>query len=683
MTFQINTPSSAIKAWRVKIEDDLSNPRKGYLQNLESEAQKQYIHEQEWLSDSKLFHTFTMPSHTETSIPSHVSETIHFYSSSVLPAAFSSSLSPSAKKAIPTQSEIVLATLLSSSTFQLSNSLPFSTFVKMTEMLNEVRAASIKYSDINKKVASGQFRKLSTSLPNISIKFPVGTNSASLQDLLHEGFINIFGTNSLRHQIPNFPLVYGVGMILADPLTSSPGKKTKVFEESSPRRGRGTDSFSVSHTAEIPYLITESFQDSSTLADHLRSNSLEATDFLSVIIQLSLALNEAHQLFDFTHYDLSADRIRLVPLPETAYIPYRAGTLFIASKFVAVITDFGFSHITAVNANSRKIHFGFSMPGKAKLVQLGIFRDRSNPMTDIYRLLLTCAAVIDVDHPLMPILTRLIQYFNQTETLATILTEQASNYFCLPPAESSRGYDFNSFLNFIAREVKSQKWVKNWGTLYHSSKTLRKPPATAQLFPAGSSYFSGLSDFKNLETVIAPSTSLLDFVEMYSKWFENDLEEYDDFDIIFKKRFIKNFTQKTSDFHAALAETDRVINKMIILLDEIQESFCEEYESYSTAPGRLAASLGTEIKAEIYLSEVWCLAQHLRAFAYVKKMYWEDVDLPGDVVSVLDRGMAKLAETVQWRKVLVVLINRDLERIRNSAMSHHDIIYQRGLGFVV
>jgi hypothetical protein len=324
-------------------------------------------------------------------------------------------------------------------------------------------------------------------LNNFALRVPFGTNDAAFADLVHEGFISIFSTNSFRTHIPNFPFVYGIGysnseIIAADDVAECAISPRRQRCSSSSRVHEGAD-LPTSSPSQVPFLLIErttSSDDAETKSFLLSEKLAELSpeDFLMILNQVVHALKFAYETHSFTHYDLQPKNVQLFACSNTNkvgeedvfYIPYvykssntssfrRDGlttqqtTSFVAARFIVRFTGLGFSHASIKNSEGRCVPFGFAAKGRAELVKFGIFRDRSNPMTDVYRLLLSCAAMIQQQtvgtSPLFECISQIVTYFNQTESLSHILAQQFKNFFYLPMTCKSRAYTFDKFIHFV------------------------------------------------------------------------------------------------------------------------------------------------------------------------------------------------------------------------------------------
>jgi hypothetical protein len=104
-------------------------------------------------------------------------------------------------------------------------------------------------------------------------------------DIIHEAFISLYGTNRLRRTIPNFVYCYGT-FSCASPIISSDNHVA---------------SWCIGNS-QVTYMITENIHPSISFREYVTTASRD--EFLCAYLQILYALNEACRMLDFTHYDL-------------------------------------------------------------------------------------------------------------------------------------------------------------------------------------------------------------------------------------------------------------------------------------------------------------------------------------------------------------------------------------------
>jgi len=68
-------------------------------------------------------------------------------------------------------------------------------------------------------------------------------------------------------------------------------------------------------------------------------------EFKAIILQILLALYDAYQAFQFTHYDLHLDNIIINRTEFNHPVIFRNQLLLLYSNLLPVIIDYGSSHI--------------------------------------------------------------------------------------------------------------------------------------------------------------------------------------------------------------------------------------------------------------------------------------------------------------------------------------------------
>ena len=186
-------------------------------------------------------------------------------------------------------------------------------------------------------------------------------NTEDIASLRHEYLTSLLCLNNLRNFIPNFNYSYGYfecSQVLTNnkqlgDWCSSDGNVVYTMNELIINR---------SHVNGMTF-----FQKAQTLSE---------IDNLKVYFQVIFALEIAHQMYDFTHYDLHGSNVLVDELDHEIVIEYpRRGK--IRTKYVAVIIDFGFAHF-------RYNEINFYSRGHE---HIGVI-NRSYPAYDIWKL--TC-----------------------------------------------------------------------------------------------------------------------------------------------------------------------------------------------------------------------------------------------------------------------------------------------------
>lgn len=198
---------------------------------------------------------------------------------------------------------------------------------------------------------------------------------------IHEYFVGAFGTNFLRSRIPNFSYVLGLFQCSPPYIDSQDYLSSQPPSIKSLRDRRALTHCQNDVTAnQVNYILYENVTGGVTFREFIiKGCSFE--EYMNVLTQVVLAINEAYLEVGFTHYDLHDENVLVRTLPEEINIPYRvdsAGAVrYLRTRYVATIIDLGRSHIRYEGED-----FGYSF------IEAGLYPDRPYPMYDIYKILL-------------------------------------------------------------------------------------------------------------------------------------------------------------------------------------------------------------------------------------------------------------------------------------------------------
>ena len=184
------------------------------------------------------------------------------------------------------------------------------------------------------------------------------------EDLIHEFFVGSH-LNNLRGQVLNFSYVYG------------------AFDCNFPELiEKNIYNICSSKVNMVNYLIQENIKNNISFKDFSATSSFK--NFILVYIQVLLALAYANDIYQYTHYDLHYENVLVVESEYEVVIPYpyKGNTIYIKTKYIPFIIDYGFSHI---NING----IDYSYNGKAKLGKINLYI--SNPLNDYFKLLAALA----------------------------------------------------------------------------------------------------------------------------------------------------------------------------------------------------------------------------------------------------------------------------------------------------
>lgn len=167
---------------------------------------------------------------------------------------------------------------------------------------------------------------------------------------IHELFVSAIALNPLKKLIPNFQYCFGA-----------------LF---------------VKETESINILYEDVGSD--TMSDKLSSCSYD--DFMSWIIQISLALEFAATYARFTHYNLHTDNIIIQKLSKEVKIPYLYNDIpiFVKAKTFAVI----------VNPDMAHVKHGHEHYGSFGYEDSGVMSNKCRPFYDLYKLIMSSLYIL-------------------------------------------------------------------------------------------------------------------------------------------------------------------------------------------------------------------------------------------------------------------------------------------------
>lgn len=246
-------------------------------------------------------------------------------------------------------------------------------------------------------------------------------------ELLHELFVGLYGTNLLRKYIPNFSYIFG-GFKCSPPLIDQESKRVV--------------SWCLNDRNAVNYVIYEYINPSISFGDYIKTCT--GPEFINIYLQILYALRLGLKLIDFTHYDLHPENILLREMEQKDFqIQYETekGMEYIRTKYVPTIVDFGMSHIK----------YGTEHFGKSGLIAYSIYPYRSWIMHDAYKLLM-----FGIFHGyrannsnVINELTKIFRFFNKTEDPITAANSQIKYYFSLPLDNNTNNITLDGLIRHI------------------------------------------------------------------------------------------------------------------------------------------------------------------------------------------------------------------------------------------
>lgn len=217
----------------------------------------------------------------------------------------------------------------------------------------------------------------------------------SNNNLNHEAFVGLVALNKLRYKIPNFMHTYGI-YHCNPPIING----TNIISWCPSPTPNSTNKI---------YLVLENIKDSKSLFEI--SKHIDQQQTLEIFLQIYNALNVANKEFDFTHYDLHANNVLITLLPYYISIPLYIGNsvLYLKTRHLARIIDYGMAHI-------KLGEYSFGLYGKE---HRGIYPERSYPMYDVLRILLSTYSDIFVKNLVTPLISEtynsIFRFFNKND----------------------------------------------------------------------------------------------------------------------------------------------------------------------------------------------------------------------------------------------------------------------------
>ena len=219
--------------------------------------------------------------------------------------------------------------------------------------------------------------------------------------ILNELLTGIYITNSFREFCPNFAYVYG-GF----------SNSNKEYEN-------------------LSYILYENIDPNFiTLTNYIRTCTRD--EFLSIYVQVILALKTANKVSDFTHYNLHTDNVIIRHVPTSITIPYK--TLenemhYLTTNKVATIIDYSYSHSIYTKKTGEQLTLGNS-----EHFEYSVDYRTSSYFHDIYKLLMYSAysAKKFNRNEIFNCCEVLFKFFNNEALTMNLLEKQKTYFFSIP-----------------------------------------------------------------------------------------------------------------------------------------------------------------------------------------------------------------------------------------------------------
>lgn len=272
--------------------------------------------------------------------------------------------------------------------------------------------------------------------------FVIKVSQKGNRQMIHEYFIGVFGLNALRHQIPNFSYILGI-FACSPPIIEN----NKIA------------AYCQNRTEKTYYVIYENIKNAKSVYDFVKECT--ASEFIILHLQIALAISLAFHACSFTHYDLHGDNVLVRKLPKPIIIayPFKGRHIYIKTKFIASIIDYGRSHIVYKGES-----FGMNNP------YASVF-NFAFPMRDLYQILFKSVIFILnkrlISNDLLNALREMISFFDDSaihlygSNFIEYLSDIIENYALLPPDEKYgyRQMDPDLYIEHLLEKFKLTKEI--------------------------------------------------------------------------------------------------------------------------------------------------------------------------------------------------------------------------------
>lgn len=274
----------------------------------------------------------------------------------------------------------------------------------------------------------------------------------------HEWWVGV-NLNQLRRMgIPNFVYTYGGISICSPPLIASRDSQSKEVNKNRILTWCNNSKYAA------PYLISENIQGGVAFAEYVQKGNFGV--FLNGYLQILFALQIAHEKYGFTHFDLHEKNVLCREIPVHTSVqsstsistnqsigvemfsipyPYKGETIYLSTDFIAMLIDFGYSHIQV----------GGEHYGKFGLEKYGVRADRGFPLSDAFRFLASAFAIIVKTQrkELINNILLIIRYFTKEDPW-NFLIKMGENGYYLPDFPEYTQQDLTGLIDYILTKFK-------------------------------------------------------------------------------------------------------------------------------------------------------------------------------------------------------------------------------------
>ena len=383
-----------------------------------------------------------------------------------------------------------------------------------------------------------------------------------------------YALNSLRNEIPNF--MYTFGHVIC-------GKKSQ-WDDKIIMCNKLLDILAGRSYGKGIYVFYENAYGDYTMKRFVMM--AKSIDILLVIIQVFAALHMAHKHCDFTHYDLHWDNIIVREYKEEKVLRYiiNYGEIYIRTKYVAIIIDYGLSH-AVVNNTHVGIHWGR---------EFGIMHDKSFPYHDIRKFIMN--GMLSRVRRLSYVFAELDKFLNISNKIDDTIIGGTTNY--PPNIPHLFDIEYSDFLDFIFERFPdeldgyiSSEPIEGLDELYcNNCPSIEDILSRFQMFGdniLSPSTIEAIYGIYNSDNVIVNMNILsyeLDIVLYKSKLLEDIIETSNNKE--FSITFFKNYNMLNRALHIFLYVSDSIydeevlgkISQLKINLEKIYVSFIEQFQ---------------------------------------------------------------------------------------------------------
>lgn len=233
-------------------------------------------------------------------------------------------------------------------------------------------------------------------------------------NLIHEAFVGLMGTNKLRAEIPNFSYVYAYFQC------------APVFD---------TDLWCNTQKNSVSYVVYENVYPSVSFRDYIGDSKNTPDSIINKYLQIVYSLSIAEREIGFTHNDLHTENVLIRKIDKPVYLAY--DTDYLLSDGIATMIDYGFSTIRYQGPNYGPVDR---------------YVDHNSPksISDAYKLLMFILFDSqDIRPDVFVKMIGLYRFFNPTGDIGYAFDLEFDQVrFALPPS-----YDktINQYLDFVKR----------------------------------------------------------------------------------------------------------------------------------------------------------------------------------------------------------------------------------------